>query len=164
MEVVFDGEAYDVDRRTEWDVDNPLPSWLSPGQFDISFAGAGVGVVGAFQASLSVSAVPALSPDMPEWIEEQESHLFEWDANGADEIVVALHFNMDWDSSSIVCLPDADADQILIPAAWLDNYSWGGGGDLTVAARDEVEVVAGNALIVLKVTRAHASVFVTASD
>jgi hypothetical protein len=160
--VAFDGEGYTSDHRTEWDVDNPLPSWLVPGSFEIPIGGSGNAAVDDFEEQVAISPIPEVSPDSP-GLDEAGNYIWEWSSNGADEVVFSLHFNMDWDNSSFICPVDPGVEQIMIPEEWIGEYSWGG-GELALFSRDQVEVAAGDGLVLLNVTRAHTVPFLSASD
>jgi hypothetical protein len=164
LAVVYDGETYDIDRRTQWDADNPLPGWLTPDPFGVAISGAGSATVASFATVLVSAAMPVIAEQAPQPTDGAGNFVFAWDAAGASVVVVALHFNMDWDDSSIVCEPAPGASQILIPGAWLDELSWGGGGDLRVESREAVALEVGAALVEIGITRAHALQFYTAYE
>jgi hypothetical protein len=167
LETVFDGQSYVQDWRSEWDEEHPLPGWLSPGPLEITFECDGGAHVAAFLENLAVSATPEMTaPGDEETVEidEDDNYVFEWDSNGATEVVFNLDYNMDWDNVTFECRPAAEAGQILIPLAWIDELTWGGAGGAAISSLDEVELAQEDALVVLSVVRTHYVANVVATD
>jgi hypothetical protein len=163
LEVEFDGEVYTADHRTQWDADNPMPSWLVPGEFQVALAADAAGAVPGFEVPLEISPVPEMFEESPQPVDGDGNYLFEWSDNGAVAVELALNFNMDWDDSAIVCQPESGAEEILIPQAWIEEYSWGS-GEALLYSRDAVAVDIGDARVEMRVTRGHSTPFVSAND
>ena len=163
LEVEFEGLTYSADHRTQWSADNPLPAWLVPGGFQVALVADPAGAVPAFEAPLGISPIPEMHEESPQPVDGDGNYLFEWSDNGADSVVLALHFTLDWDDSRIVCRPDPGADQMMVPEAWIDEYSWGS-GEVQLYSLDVVEVDIEDARVEMRVIRGHSTPFVSASD
>jgi len=161
--VEFEDEAYTTDYRTQWDWQHPIPDWLVPASFFVEISGEGQGPVSEFAEQLLVSHIPEMAEEAPQPVDDNGNYVFEWNDHGAEEVVFSMHFNMDWDDASFVCRLDQGVEQILIPQAWTEEYSWGG-GEIALYSLDQLEIAAGGGLVLLNVTRAHTVQLYTASD
>lgn len=127
LRAVFDGEAYTVDNRSSRDQN--LPAWLVSGGQSLLVEGAGSSLVEPFERSAVLAAMPAVTaPENPEDPMEMGSdgnYLFSWEAVEADEILIYLVSNMDWDESVFICRLAPGATRLRVPAMWIMDWTWG---------------------------------------
>ena len=154
LEIAFDDEQYSVDVR-EGSV-HPMPSWLTPEAVAVTFAGQGSTAVGAFEQEAVLAATPAIlqpppgQTDVP--LGTGGNFRIAWQSVPADEIVVRLGFNLDWDNSEFLCHPPPGVDELMLPQSWLVEWTWGY-GVLAVVARYEARVSAGEAQVTIRTAR-----------
>ncbi len=140
LQIHFEDGAYFGDYRSEGSPDHPLPDWLHE-TADFYISGDGAGPVDQFGELMFLPApIAFLSPGLEDSninINDDGDYVVEWDSQDGSQVRVTMNFNMDWDWSSIVCDPEPGETEIVIPAQWIAEYTWGGGSDMLLERYNE---------------------------
>jgi hypothetical protein len=156
LAITFDGAHYGVDYRSPTDPDHPMPSWLAPEPLTLSFTGSGSALVASFveDATLPTAArIVAPTPEQSPVPQEPDgTHLIAWEPSEAQETLVRLQFNLDWDNSMFWCRPPSGVTELRLPHEWLTEWTWGS-GELAVDSRSATDFVAGAAEVRLLPSR-----------
>jgi hypothetical protein len=158
LETLFVGEAYEPDRRSMHNPDSGYPEWWLEEAMTLVFNGEGSTLAAPFIYETEMVAVPEITAPAGQDPVPQDLngnfHL-QWAETGADETRVNLSFNLDWDNSAFLCLPPAGVTELVIPADWITEYTWGS-GEMAVIGRNEEPATTGppTTLLRLRTTRA----------
>jgi len=156
LEILFDGVQYSVDWRNPQSSAENWPSWASPPQaVALTFDGTGGANALPFAQELILPAMPTLiSPpaDQQPVPPGEGGYLISWQPTEADELLVVLQFNLDWDDSAFRCHPPPGTTQLVIPGQWIVEWTWGSGA-VQVIARNETTLMAGTAQVRLRAQR-----------
>lgn len=149
LTVRFQGGEYTIDTRGG--PQNPLPNWLRPGPQQIFFDGEGSAAVEWFSRDLELPAPPTIiSPNTdgdPIDPGQDGNYVISWQSAGAEETVLYINSNMDWDDSVFACHPNPGTDRVLIPMMWIMDWTWGY-SEVMVALRNKLRTYVPNADIV----------------
>jgi hypothetical protein len=154
LEVVFDGQIYDVDSRPN--STHSLPPWLVGGAIDVAYRGYGSATILSFQHEAVLPAMPGIlapTPEQQPYAPGPDGNFpIRWQATPADQILVRFEFNLDWDNSAFICYPPAGVEQLSLPQAWINDWTWGS-GSLAITARNQDHVSDASAAIVTRTSR-----------
>lgn len=156
--ITFDGQRYEVDSRTPFDPDNPMPGWLVREPVAVVFQGEGSVQVVSFTQEVILSSRPAIlvpaSNEQPIPLEPDGTYRIVWEPVESESTHVNFYFNLDWDNSAFLCRPPTDTVELLLPGEWIEQWTWGS-GEIVVVAQNETTVLVEDAQITIRAGRAH---------
>lgn len=158
LEITFDGESYYGDFRSRFlPGGEPWPPWLVDDAMALQVESTGSLWAPPFYTEVFLAQMPEiLSPlpglDEPITPDPDGNHRISWSSVESDFMEVSLQLHNAMSDVYFGCYPPAGQNDLLVPHAWLDQWT-PGSWDLMVSAVNNNSVVAGDGVVTVRTFR-----------